>query len=277
MSVTGRTSEKLFELKKRRGGFKSSITRALSDISHFMKKEPLSSIGLNIKFESVDRLFRAIEDNHKLILQIITDETEVQEAKKYVDDIFTDIDSVKEWAANALQAAETDRQLEPKHSVSQVGSVEVKSSTKAAANAAAIAVAAGRLQEMQELEMQELALKQKKKMLELRTQLDVANAEREVYDAVERGSSVSNVSGRSAIHRVSPGKPIGLDPTAPSWTGRADIEHAGTEGYAMVGKAAGQDGETLLGLVRSGQQQQQEMIDAIRLPKVEIIRLVEIL
>ena len=147
-------------------------------------------------------------------------------------------------------------------SVTSIGS----SGTKAAAVAAGLAATAERLRELQAVQREELEIRQRREAIELGAQLARANAERDVYERAEAASQTSRpLSRQSAEVKVAREHAV-LDPDAATWTGRP----TGDDRVKLKPELQHPD-QTLLELVQRGQQQQQKIVNAMGLPKVELI------
>ncbi|XP_071476662.1 uncharacterized protein [Diadema antillarum] len=132
--------------------------------------------------------------------------------------------------------------VRPEDSVSQCGSKASSTSSrlKAMAKRAALEAEAAALEEQQLLELQELQLKQRKSQLKLRTELRIAKAEEDIYQQAEASST-----------------PV----ESPDAKGRGDD----TLPYPV-------GGVTSLPAIQMLQQGQQQLVDTLRLPQVQLMK-----
>lgn len=217
MSIEGRSAKKVQDLKRRRAGLKSGVTKCINDIWQLaVEKEETLGHGRELfdtKLSGLDKILNDVEDNHRALVRLLT-EREIREAEAYVNAIRKEIDEVKQHVATVLRS-EADSDLRPEDSVRQAGSRNTRassiSSTRASATAASLAVAAESLREMQQLELEELAL--------VSAQLAAANAEKIVYDRIEAESQVSLKlpSRRSSQVGAINNNGVQLDPAATTW------------------------------------------------------------
>ena len=146
---------------------------------------------------------------------------------------------------------------------SDVGS---SAGTKAAAVAAGLTAAVEHLEQLQVIEREEMALRQRRQALELGARLASANAERHVYERDESSSRASRRSARS--HRN-----VEIEPVHVSVDSDAARAECGPDRHDRREPARGEhtNDQTLLDLVYRGQQQQVKIVNAMCLPKVELI------
>lgn len=293
--------EKIQELRNSRGGYKGQITKLVGEIRALVtatvdnKLQPVQE-HLDHKLDSIKKMVDSLEQNQKELSGMFTDEQDLKDINDYMVPIYKDVETIKQDVASLLLSGKVkmiaqvkepveqlgdafkalDIDVKPEDSVSQVISHTSRASktssvassrAKAAAKAAALVATADRLQEKQRMECEELALKQKKAALELETKLAAAKAEQEVYDALDGDNVSSRFIGercpgtksfeKTSVH-VTP-KKLPLNPAAPEWPLQTSPLYS-REGLKP----------DLMDVMYSGQRQQQRILDAMTLPRVEL-------
>ena len=194
-----RRSECLGHLVKRRAGLKSGITRNLNDILAIVDEVDCGRLlpiqdEFDTKFESINAILADMNVDYDRILYMMTEDDEAMKAKEYMNCIEEMIKSVK-CRVDTLFVSDI---ITPEESASRSGSMSSRSSSraKAAAQAAGLTVAAERLKDVQQLELEELLLKQKKEALKIEIQVASANAEMNSYEQRERSHHGSRHGSR---------------------------------------------------------------------------------
>ena len=194
-----RRSECLGHLVTRRAGLKSGITRNLNDILAIVDEVDCGRLlpiqdEFDTKFESINAILADMNVDYDRILNMMTEDDEAMKAKEYMNCIEEMIKSVK-CRVDALFVSDI---ITPEESASRSGSMSSRSSSraKAAAQAAGFTVAAERLKDVQQLELEELLLKQKKEALKIEIQVASANAEMNSYEQRERSHHGSRHGSR---------------------------------------------------------------------------------
>ena len=204
------------QLKKARSTSKSKLTRKMNIIKGLMNNpENLTAVKdlLDEAQDAVKGFKNAHEAYHKE-LKSVSEEQESNEYRTFVETAIKEFEheidlwlrqiSIDIERSSARQPSNLDATIQPEDSISNVvsqASYRTRSScnsyprsttsesAKATARKAALEAEAETLKRLQELEIEELLLQQRKKELQLRGEIAALEAEQSVYEKIESGES----------------------------------------------------------------------------------------
>ena len=306
ISVTeGRVFERLQALKARRRGQKGVLTRRVKEL-RASTDNTVNSVKQ--KLQSVEEAYGKVLEIQGVIDKLVIHEEEAQEQIAYLEGLHTEMQLIRREAAKKTQAlkdkpevqndqekddngqpdedakkddeiigdignASEDDEIDPGDSASQAGRSHTSlrsHASRASVKAASLAMQAEVLQERQELEFEELRIKQRKEALQLR--LDLAEAEAEAsVDDLESGVPV-----RRPVWRPAPS--VVLQEAKRSVVARTKPQPARERiqqiliNDVKVDDMKVNDKETLGGLVDVVKQGQQAMIDIVQIPKFGMVK-----
>jgi hypothetical protein len=217
ISVTaGRVFERLNSQKARRRGQRGVLTRKIKELRVSVDED------VREKLQDVEEAYAKICQTQGVIDQLVMDEEEHQEQVAYANGVLAEIKLARIEAAGKMKASADGQQhdqtptedmsdpednIQPEDSASQAGVSLTSYASLASVRAASLLAQADALQEKQDLELQELKIKQRKEALKLR--VDIAKAEAEAA-AEDRGSPRARGSpgarGSPSIHEEVVGK-----------------------------------------------------------------------
>lgn len=261
--------EDIRKQKKLRATAKATITKRANEIKLLMQTGK-DLVKVKEKQRSYESAVEEFRKQHDLFYNMLLDVDDKEEADTYctavessaknmIKDIEDWIDSHKEThiAPNDSASHISSRSGRSKSYVSSTSSARVKASAKKAALAAKAKI----LAQVQCLEIEELKLKQKRDELTLQTELAMATAEERVYSSVEMQEPERIEDSQKIQSNFVPLEPDlqvldsqpRLNPYAESWKPVTEDKHSDSNVY------------------RTEQRVQQQLLEAIHLPKVELM------
>lgn len=261
------SGEELRAVKEKRGHrstAKGCLTRKCNEL-----KSHLSSGVTDIQIitdgrEAVEKALREFKSAHETYKGLLREEDELEEAEAYMESVVKATSVVLEESKARLQDLSSVPVVEPKDSVSQAGSAAGSSSLSGArlhvaAKRAALEARAAALEKQKAIELAELELKQRREKVQLEMEIAIAAAEEAVYtyakSEVASGSAEKQediLDSHSEIEVTSKVGNSKLNPHAKDW----------------VPKNAE---EPVAELIHRGQQQQQQLLEAVHLPRAEMV------
>ena len=224
----GIRSEKLLRLKRRRSSKKGVLTRVKNEIKGLMLNSGNYEL-VKYRIEEFKQFLQEFKEAHAAYHSQLSDENEIKESNEYYDTavlLGTDLaHKVGNWISSTTvetRLLRSQEDLHPEDSISNAGSrassklsrrsrksssiVSRTSSisaakTKAAAKRAVLQAEAASLERFHPLQKEELSIQQRRRALELQTEIGKAQAEEMVYIEAEADHVATPRSLVSAANR----------------------------------------------------------------------------
>ena len=221
----GVRSEKLLQLKRSRSSKKGILTKTQNEIQRLM----LNSNNYDLvkdRIEEFKQFLQEFKDAHAAYHSQLRDENEIKESNNYYDATVRLGTDLARDVGNWISSTESQEELHPEDSVSNAGSRasskfsrrSKKASTigsrtssrassisaakvKAAAKRAVLQAEAANLERFHALQNEELSLQQRRRALELQTEIGKARAEELVYGEAEADHEATPSSFVPAANR----------------------------------------------------------------------------
>ena len=235
-TVSGAAYERILRLKRSRSGSKAAVTRRQRELLELMRNSD-DVDQVRAKFLELELAMRNFNEAHDKYHAELIDESAIRDSIEYFESVKREGTSVFKSFDAWLQSAEFKLQgeldlaisLHPEDSISNIGSVNSKSAAssrghksvkssassrlsrssttscarlRASAKKAALSVEASALRTRQDIQLQELLLKQKKENFELETELAKAEAEEKVYTCCREQSQLTSSAQLPTSHET---------------------------------------------------------------------------
>ncbi|KAJ8031986.1 hypothetical protein HOLleu_25378 [Holothuria leucospilota] len=251
-------------IKRRRSAAKGQLTRLINDIKALMN----NSANLNTvkdKCKDIETTLEAFLQLHEEYFKLLAEDEDKDEAEVYRESVEEGarkmLDIAEDWAKSVLET-EQEETILPDDSRSQVS---IQNQPKGAAWRAVLLIKAEALKKRQELEQEELKLRQKREELEMNTELALAKAEEDGMSAIsEISQGNSEKCEKLPPHeQESERQESKLNPLAEPWP---EVPEQPYED-----KVQPSSHEKMMKIVSEGQKQQRVMLEAIQMPPAELV------
>lgn len=219
------------QLKSARGHAKGRITKSVNKLNELLSANEKAEIVENGGIE-LNKILNEFDQAHGAYHQNLKIEVEIKESKIYCQSVHELVEEVQEKLAKYLATCQIEPPTLPQElpkiksqdSISMVSgpsglkskvgsstSSVVSAKSKAAAKKAKLLIQAKALKALQELEIEELQLKQKKATLKFQTEIAAAEAEEKIYE--QEGYEYSYADESLESKALNPGPSDDKSPT----------------------------------------------------------------